>query len=992
MKNILTILCLLFSLQSFAQTRDIPLTRQGSATGSNHKITLTTQGAATTGHTKITLGTIAYAFFYLSAQATTSVGVYDSSNNRLVRTLWSGITKPAGSNIIEWDGKDDDSNTVSAAGKYFKVLSGKYTATWQGTIGNTSDSLTGATVWHAVDFATGFAFAGRYGYIAVGYGESGQRQYKFDTANPQQKIYLNTGLASSSVTNKYVATDGTNVYWTANDSYATPTTNLVFATKVSNDSFYIFSSGASYKLKIGGTYTSAIDSVRSWATGIAVQKTGNFLFVAHGSANEVHVINKTTGALVQTLTYTAPTALCVDGSDNLWMISNGTTVAKYTVNGDGTLTAATLTLAGLVLPTSVQVSNDGNTVLVCDAGSSQQVKGFSNSTGVSSWTMGTAGGYNNSPAVTNTKFYFSDLRSTLNACIAYQADGSFWVMDAGNNRIQHFSADGTYYNNIMFFGRLYSVNVDVNNPTRVFADYLEFQVDYTSPIQSCWTLKNNWGYNIPANLDDQNKRFTFLSTLNNGRTYAWIYDGSLSKWYDVELTSTGLRFIGYTYASSYIYYAPNGNVRRTTGGFGSRLALQEATLTGFDGSGNPQWSDTATVAYTDSTAKYNPVGGNSYTTVWQRFPNGIMTTFNGQVHTATQGTTGYHLGGLKAGYNNWQFRTAYGTDSLYAGNMPDNGYFDNGNQTQKGGNLTRVIDSFLFQGYNGEFWKNSETNIFNIFSQHGLFLYQFGVTGPQAVGEAPYGYAGNTFSWNVVKVSGSYYLYHCDESQHGGIGRWKIDISSMQTVNVAAKPYIAPTPPNVIDLMSDVPNSRVFHSVGTWVRGTDVETTTLIGSYWSVKAGSHSYGKNKDLAVEFHYSTTTDSLRKTIPNISSSDWTLSGNIGYPNNIVNNSGRGQFFDILDANNKIISRIYPDASGLHTNNTVIGGSSSLEKPLLIHATSAGIDFTYKDTLHTSAPIFDATADWQHPKYIKLTFFHSSGANSGTRCDIQNFKLTY
>ena len=34
--------------------------------------------------------------------------------------------------------------------------------------------------------------------------------------------------------------------------------------------------------------------------------------------------------------------------------------------------------------------------------------------------------------------------------------------------------------------------------------------------------------------------------------------------------------------------------------------------------------------------------------------------------------------------------------------------------------------------------------------------------------------AGNALSASVVEVGGDLYLYHCDESHHGGVHRWKI--------------------------------------------------------------------------------------------------------------------------------------------------------------------------------------------------------------------------
>ena len=56
-------------------------------------------------------------------------------------------------------------------------------------------------------------------------------------------------------------------------------------------------------------------------------KSGNYLFVARQSLNQVQVLNKTTGALVQTLAITSPGRMTIDVNNNLWMMQ-GTTLGK----------------------------------------------------------------------------------------------------------------------------------------------------------------------------------------------------------------------------------------------------------------------------------------------------------------------------------------------------------------------------------------------------------------------------------------------------------------------------------------------------------------------------------------------------------------------------------------------------------------------------------------------------------------------------------------
>jgi hypothetical protein len=45
----------------------------------------------------------------------------------------------------------------------------------------------------------------------------------------------------------------------------------------------------------------------------------------------------------------------------------------------------------------------------------------------------------------------------------------------------------------MFLPASYQSAVSPGEPTRVFSNFLEFSVDYSKPINTSWTLVNNWG-------------------------------------------------------------------------------------------------------------------------------------------------------------------------------------------------------------------------------------------------------------------------------------------------------------------------------------------------------------------------------------------------------------------------------------------------------------------------------------------------------------------
>jgi hypothetical protein len=83
----------------------------------------------------------------------------------------------------------------------------------------------------------------------------------------------------------------------------------------------------------------------------------------------------------------------------------------------------------------------------------------------------------------------------------------------------------------------------------------------------------------------------------------------------------------------------------------------------------------------------------------------------------------------------------------------------------------------VLYGYHGEAWNGAEADQFMHFLDNGLFVGQFGkpvYSVNNRVMAAPES-AGNAFSPQLVTVNGHVYLWHNDESVHGGAHRWRID-------------------------------------------------------------------------------------------------------------------------------------------------------------------------------------------------------------------------
>lgn len=733
--------------------------------------------------------------FTLSVKASTSAGVY-KSDSTLVRTLWGGISYEAGVHAAKWDGVDDDGRLAPDGSYQVRVLSNNVKYKWEGVLGNTSDSSTGPGVHHGMDVINCIAFSGSKGYYARNYNEKEASQSRFDTARPQLKIGIlpvpNAGQGS-----RFVVADNTNVFWAGNDPNADKW--FVFATGTGNDAETIFTGSTPLQTTYGRNYPGAIDVVNASngaISGLAVQKNGSYLFVSHQGLNEIHVINKATGSLTQIIAISAPAALATDGNNALWVTyaNNGlVTVENFTVASNGTLSPAAVAIAGLINPLSLAVSPDDATLLVADGGNSQQLKAYNNIDGTMLWTFGQVGGYFVDATVTDDKFYFSDARRVLPTFIAFQADGSFWVGDPGNSRSQHYTAGRNLINRIMYLGASYKASVDMNNPVRVFSDYLEFKIDYAKPLQpgnGSWTLVKNWGAVVPISYDDRYIKMKGVATLSNGRTYGTVLNFTTNRMQVVELPASGpMRITATSFPRDNSQLYPDGALyRQTMIVLGAPTTWSKQPLTGFDAAGDPLWGASTVVASSPPATRQDPLFWGNLTTLrsGEVTSSGVVVAFDGAL--PANGSDGWHLGGIKKGTGKWLWRTAMSTNKLYTGPFPADGAYDNGNLVVYPGSMAMAMDRSIFWGYHGEFWKNTQTNKWNQVYDDGLFIGQFGTVGLAAT-EAAAQMAGNSMTGTVVKdANGDAYLYHNDESCHSGIHRWKI--TGLNTISEATMPVV----------------------------------------------------------------------------------------------------------------------------------------------------------------------------------------------------------
>jgi len=950
---------------------------------------------------------------YSISASTTSAGVY-LKDGTLVRTLWNNVYKAAGTYTVLWDGTDDAGKPTPVGDYDIKILTNNITAEWQGVIGNTLVNQPGY-----LNFINGIAFNSKFGYVSGGYQEQGAVAYKFSPSN----INVMIPILGKGPTTDIVSADENNVYWAANHYEKT----FVYVTNVSNDQEHPLANSQITTVQYSNTYSSAIDvyqnNTNAKITGLAVQKNGNYLFVAHGLLNELHVINKLSGELINNISISYPRELAVDGAGNLWMTSGNNNVSKYVVSASGSIGGATVTLSGIAQPSSLAVN--GNTIYVADRGT-QQIRNFS-LTGTVGAVFGTAGGYSTNPAVYNNKFYWSDLRYGYSNAMAVQADGTFWVIDGGNSRVQHYDQSFTIINRFQWLGHFYSSTLDKGNSEKIFANFMEFSTDYNklAKDQTGWKLVNNWGYKMTADKDDEFFRLFNVCTMSNGKTYALTGTNTTS--YLVELVAAaGIRYTGQTYPKNTQLYK-DGLYTVSIDGVGTPTVWSKRILTGFDASNNPKFASASTLQTVNNPTNQDPIYTSNIGTLTsgEVTSTGQYISFNGSttgysdhlgfhaVIDSTKPGTGYHIGAVKN--NKWLWKTAPITYSEYRGPFPSEGAFDIGNEVGPySGSRAFTSGRYIIWGYHGEFYRGGQTNYWNLLWDNGLTLKQFGTQNNNSSIQ-PNGMAGNSYAANFLMVGTSLYLYTNDEGTHSGIHRWKI--SNLSSASELILPITAsfprtsedPAAPG-IDLMADLPFNTVLpNNTAGWVRtpATDV-CTNRWGDYWSVRTNVRNYNKRKrsDLFINFFMqpgesATVTRSLGN---NTNLSSWTLTGSVNFEGNNFA-SDIPMPIEVLDDAGKVLVRFkieedWGSASHAMANNTQIA-TSPYDGALVTTArtTSQPISFKMENGVfkvsYSNYPVvtvnkLDPAGNVNNPRYLRIPVNNYHNNAQEKVIDLQDFRF--
>jgi hypothetical protein len=266
-------------------------------------------------------------------------------------------------------------------------------------------------------------------------------------------------------------------------------------------------------------------------------------------------------------------------------------------------------------------------------------------------------------------------------------------------------------------------------------------------------------------------------TLPNGRTYGVVLNNEGGGDEFVELSASGLRPTGVRLGTQEYLHADGS--RRTHLIRGETLAVHTRELQSFEAGAVPAWSPprllASASARVDRDPHYHdvPVIHGINDPAWPQTASGLVVAFN------PGRSRGFHLGAMRPGETGWWWRASpAGSWDVNAQGavLSSDGRYELGRGVHYPGNTVVTAAESIIYGYHGEAWNGGQANQWLHFHESGLFLGQFGepvYAYGNREGARP-GAAGNAFSPGLVAVGNELYLWHNDESVHGGVHRWRI--------------------------------------------------------------------------------------------------------------------------------------------------------------------------------------------------------------------------
>jgi sugar lactone lactonase YvrE len=305
---------------------------------------------------------------------------------------------------------------VAPQGIEIRLIHHRLSYAWEGVIGNSSGAFGGPQLHRAFLPPTSILIQGDRAIYAVGYNEGQPGLHGFALSAPQNDT---RPLPSTDpfVSYAMITADATRLYWANTGGLSHSSFIGVFDLDTAR--IATFSAGKPVCLNYrpnsttcypGHSYASVIDlhtEAVDAPTGLAVQRNGRVLAVAHGGRNLIRLYDKTSGALLREMSVQlnakSLNQLAMSSGGDLW-VASGQSVLRYTdLESSPRITA---TINGLTRPLALAATPGGDDGLwVADGGGSQQLKRY-DAQGQLLTTLGALGGYTSDPAVSAGKLCF----------------------------------------------------------------------------------------------------------------------------------------------------------------------------------------------------------------------------------------------------------------------------------------------------------------------------------------------------------------------------------------------------------------------------------------------------------------------------------------------------------------------------------------------------------------------------------------------------------
>ncbi len=600
--------------------------------------------------------------------------------------------------------------------------------------------------------------------------------------------------------------------------------------------------------------------------GVEVQQDGDYLISAFRDAGKVYVNNKTTGKDLFSYDITEPSAMAMsngggdldntiyiayrvdvmgtrdvevevevpvtdengdpvyneDGTQQTttetqtmteeYVVSSSFSIAKYTINSDGSLTKEGDIVTGLDTVLAMGLSPDGKTLVACQGGNEDKIFVYNTSDGSLRLTYGTGESYYTDPTVKDGKLMFDDVVFDYNqepyehTFAEFLDNDSVLVGDSGNTRTLQLnvaSDTAVYEYEIAFQHNTYSAYCVQNDETRIFSGKKEYSLDYDKVeayvanrddrydyegFRDAWKLERNYllyfEQNFPGYGEDLARGFGRAVKQSNGYTY---FNQNISGTHyifkqapDGTLSNTGVSLgadIGgkdLQTDMSLWYIKSSGNIR----------SLYSQEFTGFDENNNPTYGSAvlrARIDYTDNdkipfqSDRYLAIT-DSGKVVFLHAPGPASVIYDYEVKHM-------HLGALDVTggvATEFEWLASPGTMRSNGNDFPLDGYFDIQGPPQYTAKFAMAYGNDIIFHYRGEGYKGRQANSFLHFNEDGLLITvcENNLTGYDGATNERYGRAGdileaqpcNSMSTSMATIDDdTAYIFQNTEGAAGGV-------------------------------------------------------------------------------------------------------------------------------------------------------------------------------------------------------------------------------